>query len=252
MADNRGGMIDALLHRRIVNRWARDADHADAMGMPRLRLLRSRGRSLRAQIDRLLLAAEPRLQEAPAIRRPLGTDWAWRPPLWSAPVADPGLLRDNRDKLDGITTLFHDCRLGETGARQVRNPRSENAAPFGLQMDVFGFGGSFLSVALDLPQEAVRGLKLRHLIVLRAAVEVERPLRVFARLNVRHGPNTEQLVTELPWHQDEAVAEFDLNSTKLNEDRAEKMWMDLIFEQPQMNQIILRDLTLARRPRAEF
>lgn len=251
MADNRGGMIDGLLHQRMLKRWMRDADHAEAMGVNRLRLLRKRGRTLRAQIDRLLLAAEPRLQEAPAIRRPLGTDWAWRPPLWSAPVAVPDLVMGSRAALDGLTTVFHDCRLCETGARQVRN-LSAGGAPFGLQMDVFGFDGTFLSIALDLPPESVRGLKLKHLIVLRARIESERPLRVFARLNVRHGPNTEQLVCEIAPQLDESVAEFDLASTRVNEARAEKMWIDLIFEQPQMNQIVLRDLTLIRRPRAEF
>ncbi|WP_246032900.1 DUF6478 family protein [Falsirhodobacter xinxiangensis] len=252
MADNRGGMIDGLLHQRIMNRWTRDADHADAMGLPRLRLLRRRARTLRAQLDRLLMAAEPRLQEAPAIRRPLGTDWAWRPPLWTAPVSQPGLVRSSRAQLDGMTAVFHDCRLCETGARQVRNGRAADSAPFGLQMDIFAFEGSFLSVALDLPPESVRGLRRKHLIVLRARLEVERPLRIFARLNVRHGPNTEQLTCALPMGVDEAVAEFDLTSTKLNEARAEKMWVDLIFEQPQMNQIVLRDLTMVRRPRAEF
>jgi hypothetical protein len=30
------------------------------------------------------------------------------------------------------------------------------------------------------------------------------------------------------------------------------MWIDLIFEGPEMNQITLRDVTLSRRPRAEL
>jgi hypothetical protein len=46
--------------------------------------------------------------------------------------------------------------------------------------------------------------------------------------------------------------EFDLAYTKLNEKRVEKMWLDLIFEGPQMNQVVLRDLTFSRRKRAEL
>lgn len=245
-------MIDTLLHRRILSRWMRDADKADVMGLPRLRLLRGRARHLRAQIDRLLLAAEPRLQNSPPIRRPMGTDWAWRPPLWSAQGVQPELALGDRAALDGVTTLFHDCPLAEVGVRQVRNPRARGAAPFGVQMDVFGFDGSFLSLVLDLPTEAVRGLKLKHVVGLDLTVEVERPLRIFARLNVKHGPNTEQVVRELPLHLDEVGVEFDLAYTKMNEARAEKMWLDLIFENPQMNQVVLRDLTLIRRPRADF
>jgi len=32
----------------------------------------------------------------------------------------------------------------------------------------------------------------------------------------------------------------------------EKALIDLIFEGPEMNQVTIRDLTLSRRPRAEF
>ena len=48
------------------------------------------------------------------------------------------------------------------------------------------------------------------------------------------------------------MVEFDLTYTKINEKRVEKLWIDLIFEGPEMNQIILRDVTVSRRPRAEL
>ena len=81
---------------------------------------------------------------------------------------------------------------------------------------------------------------------------MEKPLEIFARLNIKHGPNTEQIVRELPLHEEDIMVEFDLAYTKLNERRVERLWMDLIFEGPQMNQVILRDLTFSRRPRADF
>ena len=40
--------------------------------------------------------------------------------------------------------------------------------------------------------------------------------------------------------------------SNLNEKRVEKAWVDLIFEQPSMNQVILRDVTFSRRPRADL
>ena len=86
----------------------------------------------------------------------------------------------------------------------------------------------------------------------RDIVELEKPLEIFARLNVRHGPNTEQIVRELPIYQDDVMVEFDLAYTKLNEKRVESMWVDLIFEGPQMNQVTLRDVTFCRTPRAEL
>lgn len=83
-------------------------------------------------------------------------------------------------------------------------------------------------------------------------VELEKPLEIFARLNIRHGPNTEQIVREMPLNEKDVFVEFDLAYTKLNEKRVERMWVDLIFEDPEMNQITLRDVTFARYPRAEL
>jgi hypothetical protein len=48
------------------------------------------------------------------------------------------------------------------------------------------------------------------------------------------------------------MVEFDLAYTKLNEKRVESMWVDLIFEGPQMNQETIRDVTFLRNPRAEL
>jgi hypothetical protein len=81
-------------------------------------------------------------------------------------------------------------------------------------------------------------------------VELEKPLEIFARLNIKHGPNTEQIVRELPLNAEEIMVEFDLAYSNLNEKRVERAWIDLIFENPQMSQLVLRDVTFSRRPRA--
>ena len=107
-------------------------------------------------------------------------------------------------------------------------------------------------MVLDLPQEAKDGLKRTHILQLGTLVEVEKPLEIFARLNIQHGPNTEQLVREFPSGAREGVVEFDLAYADMNEKRVDKLWIDLIFENPQMNQITLRDLTFSRRPRAQI
>ncbi|MCB1313464.1 MAG: hypothetical protein KDK29_16990, partial [Sedimentitalea sp.] len=122
--------------------------------------------------------------------------------------------------------------------------------PFGLQMDVFRFDGSFLSLVVDLPGAAVAGLRREHLLRLGAIIATERPIEIFARLNIRHGPNTEQLVRELPHDAPGTLVEFDLAYSRLNEKRVERAWLDLIFETPDMNQVTLRDLTFARYRRA--
>lgn len=117
-------------------------------------------------------------------------------------------------------------------------------------MDVFKFDGSFLSLVIDMPKASIAGLKKDHVIRIDTIVEVEKPIEIFARLNIKHGPNTEQFVRELPLYEENVMVEFDLAYSNLNEKRVEKAWLDIIFEGPEMNQVTLRDLTFSRRLRA--
>ncbi|MBD3765564.1 MAG: hypothetical protein IE927_12755 [Rhodobacterales bacterium] len=257
MAKSIGGWMDRLVQRAALRRWARLAEAAPGMALDDLRTLRTRARAQRRQIDRILHVADGRLAlpviGTTAIRRQPGTDWAWRPDLWRGPIPVPGVSSaPSRTQVAEGVTLFHDCRRSELTLRQIRNTREADLAPFGLRMDVFRFDGSFLSLVLDLPAEAAQGLRQRHLIRIDAIVEMEKPLEIFARLNIKHGPNVEQVVRELPLAAEEVMVEFDLAYTRMNEKRVEKLWVDLIFEVPQMNQVILRDVTLTRRPRAEL
>ncbi len=249
--------LDRFLQQRMLRRWSRMADEANGVGLEALRELRNRARQTRRQVDRVIHTAEHRLAlpvlGSNAIRKPMGADWVWRPVLWRGEIPVPGFstVPSKAAVCDGAT-IFHDCRRSELTVRQIRNRREEDLAPFGFRMDVFRFDGSFLSLVVDLPEESTQGLKMRHLVRLDAIVEMEKPLEIFARLNIKHGPNVEQIVRELPLNSEEVMVEFDLSYTKLNEKRVERMWVDLIFEGPEMNQIILRDVTFSRRPRADL
>ena len=257
MSQERWSFLDRLAYRSCLTLWSRAARAAQSANLSDLRLVRDRARSLRHKLNELLEIAETRLAlpriGSSAFPRPSGTDWCWRPDLWRGPLNIKGASSvESNTAFGSEVTLFHDCPLGELTLRQLRNQREVDLAPYGLRMDVFHFDGSFLSVVIDLPAEACNGLKRRHLIRLAAIVELERPLEIFARLNIRHGPNTEQIVRELPLENDNVFVEFDLAYTKLNEKRVERMWVDLIFEGPEMNEVTVRDVTFARYPRAEL
>lgn len=254
MAERFGTYFDRLLFRRTLARWRAAADHAGMVEAGALPHLRTQGRQLRRQIDRVLHAAEGRLAlggTVSPIRKPPLADWAWRPELWSGPVMPSGMVAVETGAAFGSEAkLFHDCGESELTLRQVRNTNGADLAPFAVRMDVFRFDGSFLSLALDLPEAGVRGLGAGHVVRLDVTLETERPIEIFARLNIRHGPNTEQIVRELPRGVAEAVVEFDLACAQVNGGRVEAGWLDLIFEEPEMNQIVIRDLTMTRRPRA--
>ena len=251
------GWIGRALSAAVLRRGGAAARNAETEDLPRLRRQRSAARRLRQHLDRLIHVADGRLalpvlgnQTFP---RPPDSDWAWRPELWCGPLPLPGLSSvPSKERLGCEVTLFHDCPRSEIALRQLRNTREADLAAYGLRLEVFRFDGSYLSLAIDLPESATHGLRRKHLIRVDTIVEMEKPLEIFARLNIRHGPNTEQIVRELPLHEDKVRVEFDLAYTKLNEKRVDRMWLDLIFDNPGMNEVILRDLTFSRRPRAEL
>ncbi|SPF81226.1 DUF6478 family protein [Pseudoprimorskyibacter insulae] len=257
MAEQKSGLLDRTLHQMTMAKWARAARYAEDMDFDALRQQRSTARQLRQHLEKLLTVAERRLilpkegnQNFP---RPEAVDWSWRPPLWCDRLPVPGVSSaQSGTRMSPEVTLFHDCAFTEVTLRQVRNTTQSDLAAYGLRLDVFKFHGSYLSVAVQLPDSALEGLKRDHILRMETIVEMEKPLEIFARLNIRHGPNTEQIVRELPLYAEDIRVEFDLAYTKLNEKRLSRMWVDLIFERPEMNQVTLRDLTFNRRPRAKL
>ena len=257
MPTNRPSFLSRLFHKRSLRRWARTADNAPKAPLSVLRRQRGAARRLLVHLNRFVHVADNRLAlpaiGSQAIRKAHDADWAWRPEAWTGPLPKQGIASvPSKSMLGKQLTLHHDCALSELSLRQLRNTREADLAPYGLRLDVFRFDGSFLSLVLDFPEDGVRGLRRKHLIRLEPLVEFEKPLEIFARLNIKHGPNTEQIVRELPLGEEVPVVEFDLAYTKLNEKRVDAIWLDLIFEGPQMNQITMRDVTISRRPRSEI
>ena len=250
-------LLDGKVFSANIQKWARAARKAGQTELPQLRRQRNRARQLKTHLDSLIHTADERLA-LPKIGstnfpKPHNADWAWRPELWRGPLATPGISSvQTKSQLGNEVTLFHDCEFSELTLRQLRNLREEDLAPYGLRMDVFQFDGSFLSLVVDIPNEGIKDLRRTHLIQMDAIVELEKPLEIFARLNIRNGPNTEQIVRELPLNAENHRVEFDLAYSNLNEKRVERAWIDIIFEGPQMNQVVLRDLTFSRRPRAQI
>ncbi|MGB3246013.1 MAG: DUF6478 family protein [Sulfitobacter sp.] len=250
-------LLGRKMYTQSLLRWARNARHASKTDLPNLRRQRNQARRLKAHLDHLIHVADERLAlpmiGSSSFPKPHNADWSWRPELWRGPLPTPGYSSvETKSMLGNEVTLFHDCTQSELTLRQLRNLREEDLAPYGLRLDVFKFDGSFLSLVVDLPTSAVQGLKRTHLLRMDAIVEKEQPIEIFARLNIQNGPNTEQLVREFPLGDDKIQVEFDLAYSNINERRVEKAWVDIIFESPQMNQVILRDLTFSRRPRASM
>lgn len=260
MARKEGTLVDRLIHRRVLRRWERVAADAGALDLPTLRALRNEARELRQRLDQALHAAEDGIS-LPAgggvgTELPLHADWAWRPDPWRLPCDRPGIAAPAPGTEVGpAVRLFHDAPEPQLVLRQVRNAGAADRAPFALSLDVYDFSGSFLSLAIDLPEAVARSLRLRHVLQLSLGLTIERPVEVFARLNVRSGPNVEQMLRQIPLEpgaDGAGIAEFDLAYSRINEKRVEAAWIDVIFGRAAMNRILLRDAVLSRRPRAEL
>jgi hypothetical protein len=246
-------ILERIRHQRALAGWQHRADRVAGIGPARLDMLRGRAIEMRRHIDRFVWAADARLEGAPCVPEvgalPLGTDWVWRPDPWAGRLAVPGQASvASGTALGQDVHLFHDCPLAEIGLRQRRNSAEAGLPAFGVEVEVFGFAGRFLSLAVDLPDAAAQGLRPRHLVRLETAVDCERPLGLFARLNLQQGPNVAQVLRQVSVERGERVVEFDLSPVAGT--RVEKLWLDLIFEAPAMNRIALRDLRLSRHPRA--
>ncbi|MCB5408548.1 DUF6478 family protein [Pseudogemmobacter faecipullorum] len=247
--------LNRIILERALARWRGNAARVPEMSLRELRGLRAMAQQTRQALDQMALEAGFRLAQplqGEAMRRhQAGTDWHWRPDPWRGPLPRPGLtVSAGRSDLSEGTTLFHDCRQPEICLRQLSNSGAGDAAPCALRLEVFRFDGSFLSLVLDLPASAAEGLKLRHLIRLEAQIDSDKPRPVYVRLNIKHGPNVEQISRQLELQDGLMSVDFDMAYSGVNEKRIEKLWIDLIFDDPAMSQITLRDLTVSRRPRA--
>lgn len=105
---------------------------------------------------------------------------------------------------------------------------------------------------IDFPDDAIANMSTRHIVLMKTRIQSEKPLEIFGRLNVRHGPNVEHIVRPLFIDDNMAMIEFDLGYLRLNQKRIGQVWLDLIFSEPAMNQIKISDISFHRSPRAEF
>ncbi|MDO5705780.1 MAG: DUF6478 family protein [Paracoccus sp. (in: a-proteobacteria)] len=262
MSGREHGRLSRWLRARTARDWATLAGAAPTLGRGETsRSLRDEARLLQRSLRDFLRATSPRSQVAQetlgALDLPDGTDWRWRPTLMAARTWRLGLASpESGRRLGQEMRIWHD---GGANAplilRQVANTGAIDLAPFGVVLESFGFGGSYVSLTFDLPPQAAQGLTRSHILRIETQIGAEAAGQgLMARLNITHGPNTDAVI--LPMQAPGAgatevqVTEFDLSSLPLNETQISKLWLDVMLDHPRMNAVRLRDLIVSRHHRA--
>lgn len=255
-----GGVLNRLTAQPATTDWAALAGKPPRPG-PDLDRLRKTAREQRRALDRFLIASDPAVMRGPAglagLFLPPGTDWRWRPPALTAAISPPGMARPESGAwLDDFGQVFHDCDERALILRQIRNRRSDDPANFAIAIETFCFTGSFLSLAIPLPPEACTGLGRSHVLRVALDLDLERRIGIAVRLNIRNGPNTDQLQEPLEGLEtggpNRQLAEFDLADTEIDETRIESAWIDLLLIDPAATATVLREMVVSRHPRAEI
>lgn len=147
--------------------------------------------------------------------------------------------------------VYHDCGAGDFTMRQRRYSEGTDQAPFPIEIEVYQFAGDFLSIVHNLPDDLVQGACDQDIFELSFAISSETACELFFRLNVRHGPNESQLTRSCLTAEHRQVQSFDLAEAELSHRSVERIWIDVIFPAPAMNQIVVSDLIVRRRARAQ-
>lgn len=187
----------------------------------------------------------------PAINVPDGfqvppkTQWGFTPSLQSGITQDgiSGTILTGTS-LGPQVTLHHE---GDGATFSIQQPDDYGD---GLVFEFSDFTGDYFSLAFELPIEGVMALGRQDLLRLNLRTHASEPLKAYARLNLCHGPNTEQIVRMIDVGQGESFAEFDIFYTEFEQKRAASAWIDLIINDPAHKTIALEEVVILCRVRA--
>lgn len=255
------GWLSRRIRANAARQWTRILGRLNRQPGPLPPSLRDEARALQRSLTEVIRLADARVaaprDSLSRMDLPAGTDRRWRPRIMTVRIGAPALVAPVTGRwLSDEVALFHDCPERALILRQSRNRRATDLTDYGLALEMMGFSGSFLSFSLTLPAEMLEDLGTNHILRLASTLQAERAITVYARLNIQQGPNTETILRQMgdpiEGRHCDRVVEFDLGYAELSHRSVDKAWLDLIFEAPYMNAVVLRDVILSRHPRAQI
>ncbi|QPH52952.1 DUF6478 family protein [Pontivivens ytuae] len=244
------GLWGVILTRLTAGLWTRRLTRAEGVEAKVLRRWRAQSRRL-LRLTRTLDELATRRLNGPVstsavIEVPPDATMVFRPALLATAQEPAGHAgpASNTAVAPGVT-LFHDMPRADALIRQRPGPDGRHAC----EIELWGGGGSFLSLALALPEAEAQATRREDLIRLAYDIGAEHPTEIFARLNLSHGPNVEEVVRQVDLRAGTNWLEFDVFYTDFEPERVNEIWIDLMFDPRTANRITLRDILILRRPR---
>lgn len=178
---------------------------------------------------------------------PPKTQWGFTPTLQNG-ITQDGVSGNilTGSSLGPHVTLHHE---GDGAQFSVQRPDDYAT---GLIFEFTNFTGDFFSLAFELPIEGVLTLGRQDLLRFILRSQANEPFKAYARLNLCHGPNTEQIVRMIDIGEGESFAEFDIFYTEFEQKRATSVWIDLIINEPAHKRVVLDEVVILRRARASL
>ncbi|MEM7744514.1 MAG: DUF6478 family protein [Pseudomonadota bacterium] len=154
------------------------------------------------------------------------------------PPSAPKRVRNPQSGLamDPQLTIYHDASGGEFAAVIEEGCR--------VRLVIYQFDGSYLSIAAALTQAQRKLLGPGRLFDVKLEVETTRPLTVFLRLNIQAGEDGQTLYETIVVDSGERAVSFDLDGVRLAFHKIDSLWLDVIFSEPEMTEITVREVDL--------
>lgn len=226
--------------------WSTALKSIDDIPKARLRKLSAEARRLSKLLSRFERHAHTRLEPRQSTPLIPGATWARRVDVFAERISPSGYAPlTNNTQISETVTAFTDDPLAVVGVRQAPNANGDHC----VILDIHHLGGSFLSLAIGLGAEVAKELGKDNLLRVHLDCHTEKNVEILLRLNLRSGPNTEQVIRHYAPGQD---VDFDLFYVDFEPERMSDAWIDLMLPPHAMNRIEIRDMVIAKLPRADI
>ncbi|MEM7668857.1 MAG: DUF6478 family protein, partial [Pseudomonadota bacterium] len=142
-------------------------------------------------------------------------------------------------------SVFHDA---DTPALRIDRIAPAGDAPF-LRLTCYRFEGTFLSLALAIPESLSTRMRAGHELILDVTANSSRPVALDTRLNISIAGEMEELFSHRILTKGTRRIRYDLQHFDLRDETVGNAWCDLIFKHPAMIEIDLIDVVLALKQR---